>query len=182
MAAVTHGGFGRAVELDQSASDQRQIDLAVAAGQEPEFAERFVKALVVGGETDAGGLDLIKQRALSNHSDHVVGDHADLPVDWFFRNAWRLDATTGNVFVDIEASRNVFVERLVRQKSYEIGKLVEGIEAAILLGKPDSALEALHLSLKEMDLHALGDLVRKADAPETLKALWPEGLRTGLED
>lgn len=174
MSAVTHGGIGRIPNASikrAEAAAQSQIDRAIESGYDADFASRFVKALVLGGETDAGGLDLIRQRHLFHDSNHRVQDAPAL--DRFFRDAWRQESVSGALFVDLATARQVFAKRLIAVKAGRVREFADRTEVAVLLGQRNDALEAAHASLKAIDLHAIADQMAKAGSPEELKMLWP---------
>lgn len=175
MKAVTHGGFGRIPGVDGQKAEDKQVDNMVRSGYDEDFSSRFVRALIVGGETDAGGLELIKDRHLAEQADHAVVGWDDLPTDRWFRNAWRL-SDNGIVYVDMEVARLLFAQKLLGRKAEEVKQLVADIETAILTGKSNDQAEAAHVALKNIDMHALAAEMAKAETPEALRALWPEHL------
>lgn len=177
MRAVTHGGLGHIpgiedVKLDSAV--EGQIDRAIASGYEAGFASRFVKALVLGGETDAGAMNLIRQRHLSRDSNHRVHDR--IKLDRFFRDAWRQDGSTGALFIDLGIARQIFAKRLIAIKAGCLRAFAEKTDVATLMGRRDEALEASHAALKSIDLHALADKMARASSADELKALWPSVL------
>jgi hypothetical protein len=180
MAAVTHGGFGRIPDPEPdpllAASEARQIEGMIASGYDADFAARYVDALLRGGETDAGGLDLIRQRHLANDVNHRTMELAELPGDRIFRDAWRQDAESGAIYVDLVAAKLLFARRLVAAKAAAIANLGTEIEIRLLQGQADEELEAAHRALKDIDLQGLAEAIARAGTPDGLKALWPSYL------
>lgn len=170
MAAVTQGGFGQIPGAEMKTA-QSQIENSIKAGFDPDFSSRFVTALVVGGETDAGGRDLIRIRHLYQNTNHQVQSFPTL--DRWFRDAWRQDAATGVLYIDMVAARLVFAKKLIAAKGEQASVLISRIETAILAGAPDAALEAAHQALKDIDLNALAGQMAAANSPAELSSLWP---------
>lgn len=181
-AAVTHGGFGQAIDpmiltSEKENDAKRQIELAVeTAGQNPDEAARFVRALVVGGENEEGARDLIRQRHLSEHRDWTAVEYSELPRPWFFRNAWRL--RDGKVYVDMTEARKIFTDRLIEEKGVWMRKLPDLIEQAFMREEDDTTLVDHFGKLKNLDLHAMRDKTMKANTTEQLIGLWPNWLPT----
>ncbi|HLC08230.1 MAG TPA: hypothetical protein VJK06_02990 [Methyloceanibacter sp.] len=180
MAAVTHGGFGRIPDAEpdpaRQATETRQIETMVAAGYSGDFSSRYMSALVRGGENDAGGLDLIRQRHLAGDLHHGICDFTALPRDRFFRDAWRLDPMRGAIYVDLAEAKLVFARALIAAKADAVTRLVRDTEIATLAGGNSGGLDVAFRQLKEMDLGGLAAKMARAETPEALKALWPENL------
>lgn len=170
MAAVTHGGTGQFPDT----TDARQIDNMVASDFDPDFSSKYVHALMLGGETDASALGLIKDRHLQEHTDHITMDFSELPEDWFFRDAWRMSGS--GIIVDLAEARLIFARKLIKDKADAVKALIEDIEVALLTGEPTDQLEAAHMALKSLDLHKVAGGMAAAKTPDALKALWPTSL------
>jgi hypothetical protein len=191
MRAFTQGGLGKlpgdAVTEDLSENPEKRLEVSrsmpldraienmIRDGREAGFAQRYLTALLSGGETDATALDLVREHAFRAKDGQIAAEPTALPADRFFRNAWRLAG--GVVVVDLQAARRIFAERVLEAKAAALAKLTVEVETTLLLGVADASLEAQLEALKLMDLRALGGKIMAADSASALKALWPVALR-----
>lgn len=98
-------------------------------------------------------------------------DHADIPADRTFRNAWRDDGAT--VKPDMPAARDIHMDRIRRVRDAELKRLdidfMRAVEAGDQAGQRAIATEKQRLR----DLPDTFDLNACA-TPEELKARWPD--------
>jgi hypothetical protein len=192
LAALTGGGFGflpgdadtsdlkedeaRRIAVAQEMPVERAIANMVRAGHDPDFAAHWTMAQLVGGENSATALDLIARNAFPDPVDVVAGYADAVPGDRFFRDAWRREPGGDKIFLELEACRVIFGRRVIGEKNKRALKLIAELDALIVAGKTDQALEAEYETLIAMDLRALGAKVMQASSADELRALWPAAL------
>lgn len=190
MRAFTQGGLGKlpgdAVTEDLAENPEKRLEVATSMpldraienmirdGRDASFAQRYLRALMFGGETDATALDLVREHAFRDRTGQVAAEPTALPADRFFRNAWRMAG--GMIAVDLQAARGIFAKRVLEAKAAALARLTGEIELKLLVGSADASLEAQLEALKLMDLRALGSKIMAADSADALKALWPVAL------
>jgi len=93
-----------------------QIDRQVAAGHDPDVARRHVLAMTFGGLTTNHGLALICDRDCKNRGTGIeLWSIAEVPVDRWFRNAWRRATDGGPIWIDLEAAKLIQQAKVVRR-------------------------------------------------------------------
>jgi hypothetical protein len=197
MTALTNGGFGRLpgdavtsdlaeneslrIEVAASMPVDRAIDNMVRSGFDADFAAKWTRAQISGGETDATALGMVALKTFPSQFDVVATEQENIPADRFFRDAWRRDPGGDKLYVDIDAARIIFSRRLIGAKGAAAKRLTDELDVLLLTGRTDQALEAQHEALIGLNLRALGAKVMAAASPEELKALWPTELVPALQ-
>lgn len=188
--AFTSGGFGklpgdavtsdieentaRRVEVATSMPKERAIENMIRVGHDPDFAGRWVDATLVGGQTEANALDMIRQKSYPAGGTQIAIDPTALPASRVFRNAWR--SMGSGVVVDMEAAKVIFARRMIEARQSKAKQLTDEIELAALTGQSADELEAAFAAMKAADLRMVGDLVMQAKTARELEALWPTSL------
>lgn len=188
MAALTSGGIGKLpgdavtadlgenvverIEVSESMPKARAVENMLRNGRSPAFVDKYLTALMAGGETDATALELVREHAFKDKTGQVAVEHTDIPADRAFRDAWRLQS--GVITIDLAASRTLFVHRFVAWKAATIKDLAAQIEMKVLLGEVSDALESQHAALTSMSMRTLGDALAAAKSPDELRVIKPE--------
>ncbi len=195
MKAMTNGGLGelpgdtvtadlaeneaRRIEVSRSMPQDRAITNMVQDGYDEGFAQKWCRALIGGGETDASALGLIRQQASGTRgmpeTDCAAVGYEDLPSDRSYRDAWR---KRGNgIEVDLGLAKAIFAARVIKAKSRDVLEHKTAAEQSMLLGNASDVLEKTYITLLNLDLRALGAKVMKAESIDQLAALWPAELK-----
>lgn len=163
------------LEVSRSMPFERARENMIGNGRRPEFADRYLRAMLGGGETDASALELVREHAFKDRNGQIASDFSALPSSRSFRNAWRLSGQS--VVIDMEEARVIFAREFIHWKIQREKELANQIEIHTVAGRPSDQLEAQFETLRAMNLKAMGDKVLKAKSPEALKKLCPECLR-----
>lgn len=188
LRTLTLGGYGRLpgdavtsdldgkrrVVMAQSMTASRAVDNMVRAGHDATFSQRWIKALLAGGENDNTALDLVRQKTFPGRDGQSAIEPDQLPPDRFFRDAWKREGDA--ITIDMVAARTVFADRVIAAKAEQADVLIKSVETSQVSGDPADELEARYESLVAMDLRALGARVMAAQSTDELKALWPAEL------
>lgn len=102
---------------------QRQIEIQIADGIDPDHARRFAHAVQFGGLTTPEIYDVLKDRDCSRHghSFDLIDPAADLPGRWF-RDAWARGHNSGRVYIDLAKARLIQWERIEAELKNEIAR------------------------------------------------------------
>ncbi len=189
MAGLTGGGFGKlhgdAVTIDLEENEARRVEAAnampkqraianmIRAGHDPDFAEHWTNAWLVGGETDATALELVRRKSFQFGDQIAIGSET-VPQDRFYREAWRRGG--GDIVVDINAARVAFARRLVDARAAASQQFLRDIEVAVVSGRITDVLDAAYAALKGVDLRKLGQSVMGCKSLPELSSLWPEAV------
>jgi hypothetical protein len=150
-----------------SARMRFNIDRKVAHGNNPKAATRLIKALAHGGCTTAEALDIIRENDCEPHGvafELITADQ--LQYDRWFRNAWRRSKNGGPIWINMDEARIIQAEKI----QSEFNKLTS---------KPDpeqnfaARFKKIIPKIIELNWDRLERLIREAETPETLRAIWP---------
>lgn len=127
-----------------------QIERQMARGIPESVAARYVRAMMLGGCTQAEALAIIRDRDCAPHGTACeLLDVSDICRDRWFRNAWQRSPNGGPVYIDMRKARALQLTRL---------------------------REAAAGARYELRWGIWRERIRKAQTPEWLKAVWPRGL------
>lgn len=139
-----------------------QIDRQIADGRNADAVNRFAKALVTGGVTEAEAYDLIRDRDCGHiGTGHELWSADDFPDDWFFA-AWRRSHNGGPIWVDIEKARSIQFERIVARCEH-----INSLRKRDLYRFNDPLV---------LNLGAIRDQIVATDSEGILRRIWPEEL------
>lgn len=150
MCYMTSGG-GR-WDGSESGFIDRQIDEQAKYGVGEGAAHRFVMAMQFGGCTDAEAYEAARDRFCAHLGTGCELWHPEDVPDKWFRNAWRRSANGGPISISMKTARRIQYQRMT---------------------------EAAAKSRAVRQLGRWRDHIRKAETPEDLRRLWPEGLNCG---
>ena len=141
---------------------QRQIELQISDGIDPDHARRFAYAVQFGGLSTAEVYDVIKDRDCSRHghSFDLIDPAADLPGRWF-RDAWARGHNSGRVYVDMARARLIQetkIENAIADENARRRNSMQGLRPVAF------------------DRLAIRTAIRNARDEEELRRVWPEQL------
>lgn len=141
---------------------ERQIELQIKGGIDPDHARRFAHAVAFGGCTAAEVWDIVKDRDCARHGTlHELHDVDDIPVDRWFRDAWSRSRNGGPIGIDLEKARPLQWERLASAVDAENKRRVKAWYRRDPL---------------QIDEGRIRDAISAAQCHEELKHVWIEGL------
>ncbi len=149
---------GHGIDLDE------QVERQVADGIREHAARRFVRAMDKGGCTTAEAYDIIRDRDCGHRGTAFeLIDTRDLPDRWF-RDAWRRGHNGGPVDLDMDAARDI---QFCRIRAAVARMRVARVQSLKTYGKP-----------LRIRMGVIADRIRKADCPDDLRRIWPEGVNS----
>lgn len=184
--ALTSGGFGvlpgdaltadlaenpdKRLEVSTSMPKQRAIDNMVRGGHAPDFAIKWNDALLVGGQTDATALDMVRLKTYLGKGDQIAVNAEDQVVGLnakyrLFRDAWRMG--DGGITIDLTAAKTILAKRIIAKKRNALVALEAKNELVLLTGQ-DEPLEEQYEALVNLDLRKLGGKIMAAQSVNEL--------------
>jgi hypothetical protein len=105
---------------------ERQIDSQIARGVRPDAAARYVRAMLLGGVTEAEAWGIIRDRDCAHLGEVIeIMDIDDMPADRWFRSAWTRSHNGGPIRIDLRKARRVQFDRIKAEVSERNRKRIE---------------------------------------------------------
>ena len=125
--------------------------------------------------TDVELCHWIASKDLPTGVSYTVMDSADLPAFRDFRNAWRYDSATKQVYTDIVEARQIQTDRIRAAYDTELRRLDALYIEALMKG---NTVAQQSMAAKRQDVWGLLQTLDLSvyTTSETLKAAWPPGL------
>lgn len=195
MQVLTAGGMGalpgdavtadlaedpdKRLEVSTAMPKQRAIDNMVRSGHAPDFAVEWIDALLVGGQTGATALDMVRLKTYIGRGDQIAVNFEDQVAEWnvkyrIFRDAWRM--ADGGIVVDLTAAKTILAKRIIIKKRDALAALEARNDLALLTGQ-DEPLEAQYEGLVNLNLRKLGEKIMAAQGVDELLAAKAEALK-----
>jgi hypothetical protein len=140
--------------------EEVQIERMIASGVRADVAAAYARRMMVGGSTTAEALEIIRDRDCEPHGTAIeLWDIAEVPVDRWFRNAWRRSHNGGPIYIDLKLAMPIQFQRLRTFVARENKRR-------------DEAFEGWQPPL-EVDWHAIRRKISWAQSVEELRTIWP---------
>lgn len=138
-----------------------QIDRMIEAGHRADAARRFAHAVQFGGCTTAEALEAIRDRDCAHLGTAIeLWDADDVPLDRWFRDAWRRSANGGPISIDLKLAKPIHFRN--------IKTMVERENKRRDLDLFDSVVAP--------DWPALRERIKSAREEAELRMIWPREL------
>ena len=137
-----------------------QIERQIERGIAPDLARRYAHAMHFGGCTTAEALEIIRDRDCAPHGRAIeLWDLADVPVDRWFRNAWRRSHNGGPISIDLARAKSIQFQRA---------------RAAVMARNKrlDGDIDSFD-RLADIDWPRFRERIRSAGDVRDLKGIWP---------
>ena len=140
-----------------------QIERMISRGVGPYAAQRYAKAMTVGGCTTAEALEIIRDRDCAHLGTAIeLLDVDELPSDRWFRNAWRRSHNGGPINTDLKLARPIQFRHIRTAVNDENKKRAADLE------RFDQAIE--------VDFGTIRHSIMKARDEAELRHVWPSEL------
>jgi hypothetical protein len=163
LAAMCNGGAWRSFPWFYPGFDEVQIERMIARGIRSDVAQRYARAMMVGGCTTAEALEIIRDRDCEPLGTAIeLWDKAELPRERWFRNAWRRSHNGGPIHIDLAAAMPIHFANL---------RALAEIEDRRRGASFDEWRPPL-----DIDWQAIRRQIRRAKSVEELRTIRPLGL------
>ena len=137
-----------------------QINDMTSHGIYADVAESYVRGVRCGGFTDAEAYGLIRDRDTKPEwSGKELWDRSEMPVDRWFRDAWRRSHNGGPIYIDLQCAKSVQFSRIRAAIAKEERRRKDNID---LFDVP-----------VECDLRRIRERIRRAREEAALRGIWP---------
>lgn len=141
-----------------------QIESMIARGVNPYAAQRYAKAMTVGGCTTAEALEIIRDRDCAHLGTGIeLWGVDELPHDRWFRDAWRRSANGGPIDIELKLARPIQFKHIKFAVDAENKRRASDFE---LFDKPI-----------EPDFGAIRESIKRARDDVELRSIWPQELQ-----
>lgn len=90
-----------------------QLRRCVEAGHEERASWRFIQAMQWGGCTTVEALEIIRDRDCAHRGTGCeLWDAAEVPIDRWFRDAWRRSHNGGPILIDMKKARRIQLHKI----------------------------------------------------------------------
>jgi hypothetical protein len=169
--ACTNGGAKEPYRRQKWWID-RQIAQFVRGGIDEAVARDWVLAIAWGGLTSSEYFGLLRDKDMTKDGRGAeLWDVAELPSDRWFRNAWRRSSNGGPIWIDLDAARDIQVERIEQAVHGWNERAKRDERCARLRGRLTNGP-----ALIEFDLDSIGRKIVSARTAEEICAVWPPEL------
>ncbi|WP_291854907.1 hypothetical protein [Bradyrhizobium sp.] len=142
---------------------EMQIERQITCGVAPDVARRYAYAMQRGGCTTAEALAIIRDRDCAPYGRAIeLWDLADVPVDYWFRNAWRRSHNGGPISIDLARAKRIQFQHA---------------RAAVMAmnSRLNSDMESFD-RLVDIDWLRFRERIRSASDVRDLRGIWPTHL------
>lgn len=125
-----------------------------------DVAVRYVRGLQVGGYTDAEAYEILRDRDTPQEwTGKELWDASEVPIDRWFRNAWRRSQNGGPIYIDINRAKPIQFKHIRHAVQCENKRREDDLD---LFDVPF-----------ECDLAAIREQIRLASDETELRHIWP---------
>lgn len=137
----------------------RQIASMVNRGVNEDAACRYAKAVMFGGCTTAEALEIIRDRDCAHLGTAIeLLDHADVPTDRWFRDAWSRSHNGGPITISLKKARPIQFRHIRNYISEENKRRENSLEMMPTL---------------EVDIDLIRNKILLARDDTELRGIWP---------
>ena len=138
-----------------------QIEDMTSRGIYSDVAERYVRGVLCGGFTDAEAYGLLRDRDTKPEwSGKELWDRSEIPVDRWFRDAWRRSKNGGPIYIDLQ-----------RAKPVQFGRIRAAIDIENKRRQNDINLFDIPV---DCDFIEMRKRIRDANDEIKLRRIWPD--------